>query len=153
MKQVFLLVCVTCVLALPALPVQGQEWSAEQLEVWQIISKQWDLEKAGDEAWMELLHPSFQAWPNESPMPLDKTDAARFIAAEAGRFKIVAQDLAPVGIVVTGDTAVIHYFHTTITEYSDGERETAVGRSTDVLTRTEDGWRFVSFVGDEKVLD
>lgn len=146
MKRVFLLVCVMCLLALP---VQPQEWSAEQLEVWQTVSKLWEMEMAGDDAWMELLHPSFQGWPYESAMPVDKTDLARFMAAERGEFKIVVQDIHPVAIVITGDTAVAHYYHTTVAEYTDGERETIDGRSTDVLTRTADGWRFVSWVGNE----
>ena len=104
---------------------------------------------AGDDSWIEMLHASFQSWPNDAPMPLDKADTARFLAAEIGQFKILAQDIAPVGIVVTGDTAVAHYYHTAITKHNNGERETSVGRHTDTLTRTGDGWRFVSWVGDE----
>lgn len=153
MKQIFQLVCVTCVLALLAVPVQAQTWSAEQLEVWQVVSKQWELEMAEDDAWIEMLHDSFQSWPNEASMPLDKADTARFHAAEAGQFKIQVQDIAQVGIVVTGDTAVAHYYHTTVVEYDDGERETFEGRFTDILTRTGDGWQFVSWVGHEEVED
>ena len=34
-------------------------------------------------------------------------------------------------------------------EYDDGEREASDGRSTDILTRTGNGWRFVSWVHSE----
>jgi hypothetical protein len=149
MKQVFQLVYMTCVLALLALPVQAQQWAEEQLEVWQIISKHWEMEKAEDNAWIEMLHESFQSWPNDALMPLDKAGTARVAATETGRFKILVQHVAPVGIVIVGDTAVAHYYHTTIIEYKDGERETIDGRFTDILTRTGDGWQFVSWVGEE----
>ena len=49
------------VLALLALPAKAQEWSAEQLEGWELVSRVWDLEMAGDDAWMDLLHDSFQS--------------------------------------------------------------------------------------------
>ena len=50
MKQIFQFVYMTGVLALLALPVQAQQWSPEQLEVWQTISKLWEMEKAEDNA-------------------------------------------------------------------------------------------------------
>ena len=149
MKRVIPLVYASCVLALLALPAKAQEWSAEQLEVWEVVSKVWDLEMAGDDAWMDLLHDSFQSWPQAELMPHDKADVARFVAAEAGEVNIVLQDISPVAIIVTGDTAVAHYYHTTITEDEDGH-ETTDGRSTDILTRTRNGWRFVSWVHSEQ---
>ena len=149
MKRVIQFVYVTCSLALLVLPAQAQEWSAEQLEVWEVVSTVWDKEMAGDDSWMDLLDDSFQSWPGSELMPHDKADVARFVAAEAGRFKIVLQDISPVAIIISGDTAVAHYYHTTISEYDDGEREASDGRSTDILRRTGNGWRFVSWVHSE----
>ena len=153
MKKILLLACVICFVALLAPQAQAQEWSAEQLEVWQIISKVWELEKAGDHSWTDLLHPSYQSWPYDAPIPLDKAGTLRFLKAEEDHFKILAQHLVPIGIIIVGDTAVIHYFHTTLTEWDDGERETTDGRTTDVLVRTKDGWRILSWVGTEQVED
>ena len=150
MKRVLQFLCVTCVLALVARPVQAQEWSAEQLEILEMVNNQWEAEKAGDLSWIELLHASFRGWPVGAPMPIGKDAAQRFFAAEAGRDKILAYDIAPVAIIVTDGTAVAHYYYTVLTEHADGEREMTAGRSTDVLTRTEDGWRYVSWVGDER---
>jgi len=149
MKRVLLSVCVTYVLALLALPAQAQEWSAEQLEVWQTISKQWDKEKAGDNTWVDDLHDSFVGWPSDSQVPHDKDDVARFVAVDSDESKIVLQHQQPLAIVVTGDTAIAHYFYTTIIEYSDGARDTVDGRATDVLVRTNDRWQILSWVTDE----
>jgi hypothetical protein len=150
MKQIFQVVYMTCALALLALPVQAQQWSPEQIEIWQTITKQWELEKAEDEAWKEMLHDSFQSWSNDDLMPFDKADTTRFADAEVGHFKILLQHIAPVGIIVTGDTAIAHYYHTTIVEHDNGEKETIDGRFTDILTRTGDGWQFVGWVGEEE---
>ena len=153
MKKILLVACVMCFLALLTPPAQTQEWSAEQREVWQIITKVWEMEKAEDHSWTDLLHASYQSWPYDAPFPLDKAGTLRFLEAEEGHFKILAQQLAPIGIIIVGDTAVVHYFHTTLTEWDNGERETTDGRSTDILVRTKSGWRILSWVGNEKMED
>jgi hypothetical protein len=149
MKQAFQFVYMACVLTLLALPVQAQQWSPEQQEIWQLIAKQWELEKAEDDAWKNMLHDSFQSWSIDDLMPMDKAATTRFADAEAGHFKILVQHIAPVGIIVTGDTAIAHYYHTTIVEHDNGEKETIDGRFTDILTRTGGGWQFVGWVGEE----
>jgi hypothetical protein len=147
--SVVLVALVLPMLALPA-QVQAQEWSAEQLEVWDAVNTLWDLEMRGDPAWPDMLHDSFIGWVDESPAPHDKGTTVRFINAEADQLRWVVHDLKPVGIVVTGNTAVVHYFHVAIIEYRDGDRDTVYGRQTDVLTRTGDGWRYVSWLGHER---
>jgi len=149
MKQVVQAVCTMCVLALLALSAQAQQWSPEQQEIWQVIAKHWELEKAGDEAWKDMLHGSFQSWSVHDPMPYNKEVTERFADAEVDHFKILVQHIAPVGLIVTGDTAVAHYYHTTIVEHRDGQLETIDGRFTDILTRTGDGWQFVAWMGQE----
>ena len=146
MKRAFRVLSLTCVLALFALPAQAQEWSAEQLEVWETISTMWDLGAADDPAWQDLLHDSFMGWIGEVPTPHDKATTVAFIEAEAGQFKTIVQHITPVAIVVTGNTAVVHYFHLGVTEFTDDmSRETSYGRMTDVLTKTGDGWRIVAW--------
>lgn len=149
MKQALQVVYMTCVLALLALPVQAQQWSPEQQEIWQLVAKQWELEMAEDDAWKEMLHESFQSWSIDDLMPMDKEATTRFADAEKGHFKILVQHIAPVGIIVTGDTAIAHYYHTTVVEHDDGAKETIDGRFTDIFTRTGDGWQFVGWVGEE----
>ena len=150
MRRVFLFVCVTSFLALLTLPVQAQEWSAEQREVWDFVSKQWEMEKAGDQSWLDMFHPSFQGWPVGAPTPYGKDVVKQFFSVEAGRDDILVQHLAPISIIVTEGTAVAHYYYTLLIEHRDGERETSTGRSTDVLTKTGDGWQYLSWIGQER---
>ena len=149
MKKVFLTACATCVFALLTQPVQAQQWTAEEMEVWETIHQLWELEAAEDDAWKDLIHPSFQSWSYHSPMPYDKEHTVHLVDAEIGLFKVLAQDILPVAIVIVDGTAVAHFYHTTLVEHSDGDQELFEGRSTDILVRTPDGWRFVSWVGDE----
>jgi len=150
MKRVLQFLCVTFVLAALAQPVQAQEWSAEQLEVWQVISEQWELEVAGDLSWIDMLHPSFQAWPVGMPHPIGKEGVRRIYVAEADESEVLAYHLHPVAIIVEGGTAAVHYSYTILSQYEDGEREMDSGRSSDVLIRTENGWQWISWVGDER---
>lgn len=127
---------------------QAQQWSAEQLEVWNVITEQWEKSKENDNSWIDsMLHPSFLAWGNDNPMPRSKASTARWTAYTSPLSKTHEQELHPVGIVLAGSTAVAHYYFTTATEDNDGERETTHGRYSDVLTKTADGWKFVAWSG------
>ena len=63
--------------------------------------------------------------------------------------KMVAHELYPLGIVINGDVGIAHYLYTSATEDKDGKIETSNGRYTDVLLRTDDGWKFVAWHGGE----
>ena len=58
-----------------------------------------------------------------------------------------AHELYPLAIIVNGDLAVAHYLYTSAWEPKDGETEINNGRYTDVLVRTEEGWRFIAWHG------
>jgi ketosteroid isomerase-like protein len=58
-------------------------------------------------------------------------------------------ELYPLAIVVHGDVAVAHYLYSSAYEDKDGESEINNGRYTDVLVRTEDGWKFLAWHGGD----
>jgi ketosteroid isomerase-like protein len=53
--------------------------------------------------------------------------------------------LAPVGIAIRGDTAVVHYDASVSAEDSDGKRETTTNRCTDTSTREGEAWRYLGW--------
>jgi ketosteroid isomerase-like protein len=63
--------------------------------------------------------------------------------------KIVAHDLYPLEIVVEGDTAVVDYFYSSAYQNKKDEVKTSHGRYTEVLIRTEDGWKFIGWYGGD----
>ena len=63
--------------------------------------------------------------------------------------KMVAHELYPLSIVVHNDVAVAHYLYSSAFKSKDGEIEVSNGRYTDVLVRTDEGWRFLTWHGGD----
>lgn len=80
-------------------------------------------------------------------MPLDKASTAKWTRFGIESGTTLIQELRPLAIVVEGNTAVAPYVYSEVTEDAEGERESANGRYTDVLVRTDDGWRFLAWHG------
>ena len=123
-------------------------------DVWLAIMDQWRAEQDGDDTWIErMLSDDFSGWPKNSPAPRSKasTEMWNRFADEQG--SMVAHELFLMGIVVNGDTAVAHYLYTSAFEDNDGEVEITNGRYTDVLVRTDDGWKFIAWHGGDDAGD
>ena len=56
-------------------------------------------------------------------------------------------ELHPLEILIHGDTAVAHYLYSNGGEDQDGKLKVVSGRFTDILVRTEDGWKFIAWHG------
>jgi ketosteroid isomerase-like protein len=52
-------------------------------------------------------------------------------------------------ITIGGDVAVAHYLYSTAYKPKNGDIEMSNGRYTDVLIRTEDGWKFIAWHGGD----
>jgi ketosteroid isomerase-like protein len=63
--------------------------------------------------------------------------------------RVVRYELYPLSITVHGDVAVAHYLYSTAFKKKDGDIEMSNGRYTDVLVRTEDGWKFLAWHGGD----
>ena len=63
--------------------------------------------------------------------------------------KMLEHELYFQNIVIEGDVAVAHYFYTSAYEDKDDEVEVSNGRYTDILVRTEDGWKFIAWHGGD----
>jgi ketosteroid isomerase-like protein len=66
---------------------------------------------------------------------------------ESSAEKMLRHELYPLSIVVHDDVAVAHYLYTSASELKDGSIKMSNGRYTDILVRTEDGWKFLSWHG------
>ena len=117
-------------------------------EVILTIEEQWERVQEGDHDWLEdELMPNFSGWPAEAPAPRSKTSTGKWARFFQTQGKMVEHELFFQNIVVHGDVAVAHYFYTSATEDKDGEVEVNHGRYTDVLVRTDDGWKFLAWHG------
>ncbi|MEM8817476.1 MAG: nuclear transport factor 2 family protein [Pseudomonadota bacterium] len=139
---------------LPALllaqPALAQDEPSDGANVWKIVEEQWDAEGSGDRKWPErLLADSFSGWDKSAPAPRSKTSTEYWNRFSESLGKTVAHELYPLSIVVTGDTAIAHYLYTSAFERKDGEIEMDNGRFTDILIRTDEGWKFLAWHGGD----
>jgi len=144
--------CYKYVLTAKALMVCGvvtaQDTASDQANIWAVVEKQWNAVEDGDKKWMdEMLVDEFTGWPKNSPDPRNKASTKMWNRFNESQGKLVAHELYPLAIVVHGDFAVAHYLYTSAYKNKDDEVEMNNGRYSDILVRTDDGWKFLSWHG------
>ena len=128
----------------------AQDSADDAADVILAIEEQWEAVQEGDSDWIdERLHDSFSGWPNNAPAPRSKMSTEKWTRFSATQGRMVEHELYFQNIVVNGDVAVAHYFYTSANEDKDGEVEVDSGRYTDILVRTDDGWKFLAWHGGE----
>lgn len=130
--------------ATPANPVD------DQADVWSQIEAQWNAEAKGDNKWMDrMLTDDFSGWGKESPAPRSKASTKMWDRLNEQVSQMVAHELYPLSIVVHDDIAIAHYLFTSAnkSKSKDGKIETSNGRYTDILVRTDEGWKFIAWSG------
>lgn len=128
----------------------AQSWSAEQQEVWNFELSQWKRSAAKDLAWVEeMVHPAALVWGNANPGPQTKASIARWERYNSGNSTTLEQEIFPLGIVVQGNLAVVHYRYATATEDLKKERKATNGRYTDVLIKEGGRWQFIGWAGGD----
>jgi ketosteroid isomerase-like protein len=122
----------------------------DQADVWSVIEAEWNASEKGDKKWPDrLLSDDFSGWGKNSPAPRSKASTKMWNRFNEQIGKMVAHELYPLSIVVHDDVAVAHYLYTSASESKDGEIEMSNGRYTDILVRTEDGWKFLAWHGGD----
>jgi len=124
----------------------------DQADVWAQVEQQWTAEEKGDNKWMDkLLTDDFSGWGKGSPAPRGKSSTKMWNRFNEQISNMVAHELYPLSIVVHGDVAVAHYMYTSANKQKskDGKIETSNGRYSDILVRTDDGWKFLAWAGGD----
>lgn len=124
----------------------------EQADVWAQIERQWTAEEKGDSKWLDaVLTDDFSGWGKGTPAPRGKSSTKMWDRFNDQISEMVAHELYPLSIVVHDDVAVAHYMYTSASKSKDkeGKIETRNGRYTDVLVRTDEGWKFLAWSGGD----
>lgn len=128
----------------------AQEATDDHADVILAIEEQWQAEQEGNDDWIDdSLVDNFSAWPRRSPAPQSKSSTRLWNRFFNTQGQMVEHELYFQNIAVRGDVAVAHYFYMSAFEDNDGDVEVSHGRYTDVLVRTEDGWKFLSWHGGD----
>jgi hypothetical protein len=129
---------------------QAQDSADHAADVILTIEQQWESEQNGDDEWLdEMLLGNFSGWQKHAPAPRSKSSTKLWDRFTDSQGKMVEHELYFQNIAVHGDVAVAHYFYTSAYENKEGEVKISNGRYTDVLVRTEDGWKFLSWHGGD----
>ena len=128
----------------------AQDESNDRADVWSVVEMQWNSEEKGDNKWIDrYLVDDFTGWQKNSPAPRNKNSTKMWDRFSDTQGNVVAHELYPLQIIVHGDVAVAHYMYTSAFRDKDGDVEMNNGRFSDVLVRTEDGWKFLSWHGGD----
>ena len=122
----------------------------DQADVWALIEAQWNAEEKGDKKWLDrLLTDDFSGWGKESQAPRGKASTKMWDRFNEEVSQMVAHELYPLSIVVHDDIAIAHYLFTSAnkSKSKDSKIETSNGRYTDILVRTDEGWKFIAWSG------
>jgi ketosteroid isomerase-like protein len=126
----------------------AQDTSNDQADVWAVVESQWNADEQGDKDWFdELLTEEFAGWEESAPAPRNRASTKLWDRVMDGVGTMTAHELYPLSIVVRGDVAVAHYLYTTASKDPDGKMTLENGRFTDVLVRTDGGWKFLAWHG------
>lgn len=128
----------------------AQDSTDDQADVWTAIEGQWEAEEKGDKDWMQnLLADDFSGWGKSSPAPRSKSSTIMWDRFSDDQGKMIEHELYPLAIVVNGDAAIAHYLYSSAYEDNDDEVEVSNGRYTDILVRTDEGWKFIAWHGGD----
>lgn len=128
----------------------AQDSTDDAANVWSVIEGEWNAVAKGDRKWPDrLLAENFTAWGKTSPAPRDKESTKMWNRFGEQLGKLVEHELYPLSIVVHEDVAVAHYLYSSAFQSKNEEIDMDNGRYTDVLIRTDDGWKFLTWHGGD----
>ena len=128
----------------------AQDATDDEADVLLTIEREWEASRKGDQDKIDdMLTDDFMGWGKTSPAPRSKTSTSNWSRFSTEMGRVVRYELYPLSVTVRGDVAVAHYLYSTAFKDKKGEIEMSNGRYTDVLVRTEDGWKFVAWHGGD----
>jgi hypothetical protein len=143
LKFIFAIV-LAIVLANPAVA----NWSEEQTAVWSVVEQSWvdDAEETGE--WPTgYVAEGYTSWGETDALPSNLAQANASVRFGDESTTTRFYQVKPVTISINGDTAVVNYYSTVVSENSEGERERNVSALTETLVRRDGAWRFLGSSG------
>ena len=117
MKKRFkcVMICFITITFLGATSLYAQDWSKEQLELWQTIENAWTKWQEGDfDASFASIHDKYQGWNNEDPLPTSKEKWRKSVEDWKEYTTLDYYNNDPARILIYDNVAVVHYY----TEYN-----------------------------------
>lgn len=129
-------------------PILYAQNSDDEAAVWATVEQQWRAAKQGESDWVEeLLTADFVGWPMDSPAPRNRSSTRLWNDFNLQQSELLEYELYPQSILIHGDTAVVHYLYSAVNKAEGEEPRFGNGRYSDVLVRTDNGWKFIAWHG------
>jgi len=129
----------------PLASAQMPTWSAEQGEAWKIVQQSWVDDVAQNGKWpAEYADPQMVVWSAEFAAPRGKESAVRWTKFQNTQGKVIQYELSPQSISLSGDTAVVTYALTIVSQRGTDKPEWGKEAIVETLVRTATGWKFLS---------
>ena len=156
MKKLLCVFSSVVLLSLFAYHLNAQNWTKEQMEVWNVVLKSNELMNKGDfDGYFTNVHEDYQGWNNQIPLPVNKTLFKQMMpsAEMMESFKLDYSMNNPARIVVSGDVAVVHYVFawsgTNTTDEGTFPLKNS-GKNTEFFVKEDGKWLLI---GDMTVID
>jgi hypothetical protein len=131
---IFLLLCI--VIVFWSFQAIGEEWTAEQKEVWASVQANWETIKKGDvEAALAMKHDDMVAWYGENPEPLRKELMKQSYLNWFNSDKLVSYKLRLLTINIFNNVANVFYLY----KY-EGEKFSNIGRAFETWVKQDNKW-------------
>jgi hypothetical protein len=124
---------------------QAPTWNAEQTAVWKVVSQSWADEAAQNGKWPgSYVDDNVISWSQENPMPIYKDSLIKWTRFNESQGKTIHYDISPAAIAVRGDTAVVNYVATNVTQRGTDKPDRDVNAIIETLVRDGNSWKFLS---------
>ncbi len=140
MKNLF----VVLLLIIP-LSAQAQEWTTEQMEVWNRIVSCQQLEDV--DAYLACHHKDYVGWWSDDPVPIHFSNETKKLffesAKKQGRLNQL-NELKPLHIMIHGNVAIVHYMLMETISRFDEPLEVNWINWTDILLKEGGQWYWIA---------
>jgi ketosteroid isomerase-like protein len=137
-------------LSLEAVPLQAEEWSKEQQEVWKTVQTYTDLAASGDvEGFLGYFDKDYAGWSYDAPVPYGIDSVKKWAGYFLPKREMLVYEITPVAIKVYGDFAFVHYFYSQAYKNTEGKMKYTSGRWTDILRKEGGKWVMIGDHGGE----
>ena len=107
--------------------------AGEKDDVWATVLSTWEDDLAGKDWISKHCNDGVLAWSVNNPMPLDKSSLLRNRKYTSKNSTMLFYDVQLAGMVVQGNTAVVHYYFSSESKDGEGKIKKDKGRLTDIL--------------------
>jgi ketosteroid isomerase-like protein len=144
MKSIIISIFVCVFIVTSGYSALGEEWTAEQKEVWTLVESYWEFCKQGD---VKALFANYYTmdsyeWLAEEEYPLEKKEMKPKLQQWFSYDKPISYELNPINIHIVADVAIVFYSHKW-----KGNKLVERGRQIDTYVKHDNKWKFMGGMG------